>query len=55
MITNVLLMLSPAALMIGGFAFAIHPWKEQAEHFAQRTREARAAGAGDHAAGVRRT
>lgn len=51
MITNVLLMLSPAALMIGGFAFAIHPWKEQAENFAERTREARAAtGAGDHPA-----
>jgi hypothetical protein len=40
MITNVLLMLSPAALMIGGLAFALHPWKEQEEHFAERTRRA---------------
>lgn len=51
MITNVLLMLSPAALMIGGFAFAIHPWTEQVENFAERTRQARAAkGEGDHPA-----
>lgn len=42
MITEVLLMLSPPALMIGGLAFALHPWKEQAEHFEERTRKARA-------------
>jgi hypothetical protein len=46
MITNVLLALSPAALMLGGFAFAIHPWRAQAEHFDARTRDAQAASMG---------
>jgi nitrogen fixation-related uncharacterized protein len=43
MISNLILMLSPAALMIGGLAFAAHPWKAQAENFDERTRAARAA------------
>lgn len=44
MITHVLLMLSPAALMIGGFAFAVHPWKAQVENFEERTRAAMKSG-----------